>query len=307
MRSIFFSPMLAASVPEGADLNSLPYPLFASFKLDGVRATKQGALLSRNQEPIPNKHTQQVFKKLPDGFDGELGVGDPTAPDFFRKTMSAVMTASGKPDVTYYIFGKYDCSYTFEQRQRLIQDWFRMYRGSVANIRIVEQVLVRNKFELLAFEKRALELGYEGVMLAKPDGIYKQGGDHPRSTYREFYLVKLKRFLDGEATILSVDELMINENEKLAGKMRKRTLKENLMHGNMLGALTVCDLVTGAEFNVGSGFDNVTRTKLWKAWKRDPVSLIGKIIKYKYFPTGSKDKPRFPTFIGFRDRRDMSI
>ena len=37
----------------------------------------------------------------------------------------------------------------------------------------------------------------------------------------------------------------------------------------------------------------------------NPELILGKIIKYKHFPKGVKDKPRFPTFKTFRDKADM--
>ncbi len=33
---------------------------------------------------------------------------------------------------------------------------------------------------------------------------------------------------------------------------------------------------------------------------------FGKIIKYKAQKVGEKNAPRFPSFVGFRDERDMS-
>jgi DNA ligase-1 len=44
------------------------------------------------------------------------------------------------------------------------------------------------------------------------------------------------------------------------------------------------------------------RREVWK----DPDAYIGKIIKYKYQAIGSKDAPRIPIFLGFRDERDMT-
>ena len=43
------------------------------------------------------------------------------------------------------------------------------------------------------------------------------------------------------------------------------------------------------------------RVELWK----DRANLVGKFIKYKFFPSGSKDRPRFPVWLGFRDKIDM--
>ena len=80
-----FKPMLACDcVP----VEELVFPLIASPKLDGVRCiiTAEGAL-SRTLKPIPNVNVQQLLEGLPIGLDGELMVGEPTAPDVYRKTV----------------------------------------------------------------------------------------------------------------------------------------------------------------------------------------------------------------------------
>ena len=61
------------------------------------------------------------------------------------------------------------------------------------------------------------------------------------------------------------------------------------------------DLESGVEFQVGSGFDAAQRKDFWS--RRE--TLRGKIIKYKSFKIGVKDKPRHPIFLGFRDKADM--
>lgn len=38
----------------------------------------------------------------------------------------------------------------------------------------------------------------------------------------------------------------------------------------------------------------------------DRQALIGKTVKFKYQAIGTKDKPRIPVFLGWRDARDMS-
>jgi DNA ligase-1 len=63
----------------------------------------------------------------------------------------------------------------------------------------------------------------------------------------------------------------------------------------------VKDLKTGVEFDIGTGFTESQRQLLWAQGD----NLMGKIVKYKSQPTGVKDKPRFPVFLGFRDKVDM--
>jgi DNA ligase-1 len=74
-----------------------------------------------------------------------------------------------------------------------------------------------------------------------------------------------------------------------------------LVPTGVLGGFNVRDLKTGVEFSVGSGFTADMKAEYWQV--RD--NLIGTLIKYKFFPSGGKDKPRHPIFLGFRDRRDV--
>src|SRR5271165_5455497 len=97
-----FRPMLAAKT-EG---RNLIYPLYASPKLDGVRAiVRHGQVVSRTLKPIPNRAVQRMFGlEALEGLDGELIVGESTAPDVYRRTVSAVMTEDAVPDVIFYAF-----------------------------------------------------------------------------------------------------------------------------------------------------------------------------------------------------------
>ena len=66
-----------------------------------------------------------------------------------------------------------------------------------------------------------------------------------------------------------------------------------------MGALLVRDLTTGVEFQIGTGFDAADRAEFWEQ------DMRGKIVKYKSFSIGVKDKPRFPSFLGLRSEIDL--
>ena len=113
-----------------------------------------------------------------------------------------------------------------------------------------------------------------------------------------------KRFLDSEAEIVGFVELMRNKNEATINKMgymERSSHMENKVPGGCLGAFQVKDITYGYEFEIGTGFTEADRIAFWKQ-KR---SLLGRVVKYKYFPIGMKDLPRHPVFLGFRDPRDM--
>lgn len=297
-------PMLAADL-EG-ETAELPYPLLGSYKVDGVRALIwEGCLLSRSLKGIPNMYVrQQLGDEALEGLDGELVVGAPYE-DPFRRTVSAVMSYAEEPDFMFYVFD-WLCapSAAYELRLDRLR---RIVERANARVEVLPQRWLANESEVLAFEEEALELGYEGVILRCPKAPYKYG----RSTVREAGMLKLKRFTDAEALVLSVDEQMQNTNvleKDNLGHAKRSTKKEGMVGKDTLGALWVVGVngpYKDKRFSVGTGFDDALRQRLWREHHAGK-SVTGQIVKYKYFPSGSKDAPRFPVFLGFRDKGDMS-
>lgn len=284
-------PMLAVDC---GPIEELTFPLIASPKLDGVRAIiSKGGVLARSLKPIPNQNVQELLCGLPVGLDGELLAGDPTAPDVYRKTVSMVMS-DDKPtdDLLYWVFDFQD-GHPFEERQAKVQ-----YAAGSLFVRAVPQVTAWTLDDLLQLEAKWIGAGYEGVILRKPGSPYKHG----RSTRKEGYLLKLKRFVDGEAEVIGVTELMHNANEAKTnelGRTARSHKKAGMVPTGTMGTLVVRDTKTGVEFEIGTGFTAEERADFWK-W---PPTC--KIAKYKHFPSGAKDKPRHPVFLGWRDRRDI--
>jgi len=276
--------------------------MYASPKLDGIRCMIQnGVALSRSLKPIRNKYIQNILggMELFNGLDGELIVGDPTAHDVCRTTTSNVMRSTGMPDFIFWIFDLFDSSYTYSSRQ------YEIYNidptGIQPHIKVLKSVSVFNINEMHRYEQFCLDQGYEGIILRDPNSGYKHG----RSTAKEGGLLKVKRFEDGEAGVLAVEEQMHNGNEATTnelGRTQRSSHKENKVPMGTLGALVCKDSVTGIQFNIGTGFTDEVRQQLW--WSRD--RLIGQTIKYKSFKIGVKDAPRHPVFLGMRDVDDMS-
>lgn len=269
--------------------------LYGSPKLDGIRATVQnGVVYSRSLKPIKSKFVQdELGHGVLEGVDGELIVGSPTAHDVYRQTTSGIMAADKTPDFTFYVFD--NCltqNLPFSQRNQLTLNYMS------PRLKILEQHPLRTMEEINIYEQHCLDLGYEGIILKRPDGKYKHG----RSTAKQGILLKVKRFTDGEAEIIGMEELMHNGNEKTTnelGRSQRSSHQENKVGLGSMGALICRDLVTGIEFNIGTGFDAATRQHFWD------VDYINQIVKYKSFDIGVKDKPRHPVFLGMRDKTDM--
>ena len=287
-----FKPTLAVA----ADFSKIRYPVYASPKLDGIRASVVNSLaLTRSLKRIPNPHVNTNLSKLLfNGLDGELIVGEPTSKTVYRDTVSSVMRMTGQPEFSYYVFDNHMAPGAFESRlEKLVYD---MPQYPIW-VRFLEQRIVHTEATLLHYEAEQLEKGYEGLIIGRMSVPYEFG----RSTVGEGYMLKVKRFVDGEAEIIRTEEEMFNGNEAQTnelGRTKRSTAKDGLVGKGTMGALVVRDLVTGIEFNIGTGFDAADRAAdIWQC---------GRIVKYKHFPIGSKDKPRHPVFLGFRDARDMS-
>lgn len=296
-----FKPMLAAE----ADLDNLMYPLLASPKLDGIRAlVKDRQLLSRKLKQIPNKKLHDLLARpLLDGFDGELICGSPWSKTVYRDTVSAVMSHDGDvSNVRFYVFDLHDAPYGYRER------WHELMRLAdklqAMPVDVLESALIEDRSQLVSYESAALEKGFEGLILRKPDAPYKYG----RSTVNEGYLLKLKRFEDSEAEVIGVEEEMFNGNPAETnelGRTKRSTAAAGLIGKGTMGALLVRDLKTRVEFSIGTGFTAQDRVSWWAWFQKQGPRTPKPIVKYKFFPVGVKDKPRHPVYLGLRDKRDL--
>lgn len=271
------------------DVDKINYPVLVSPKLDGIRAlTTSLGVVSRSNKPIRNTHVQSILQYLPSGLDGELMAGD------FQNTTSVIMSSSGGKGFVYWIFDYVETSlfepftYRLENLKNTIKE--------TSHIKLVPHKTVNSPEELLKAEEEYLSQGYEGLMLRDPQGPYKCG----RSTTKEGILLRMKRFTDSEAIITGFVELMRNKNQEKMdshGNLYKPTVKDNLVPGGTLGKFLVKDIKSGAEFGLGSGLNDAQRREVWS----NQSKFLGKLVKYKYQAHGSKNVPRLPIFLGFRE------
>jgi len=281
-----FRPMLAAS--KTPDLKSLKYPLLASPKLDGIRCiVADGVPFSRNMKRIPNLYIQQMIMKLEQhGLDGELMIGSTSklGDVGFEAVASGIMSIQGTPNFYLNVFDNFDLDmYGFWDRYRKTCALVEALDSPF--VRMVTHKLIQNAEELQKFWDECLVKGYEGAMVRSLNGPYKRG----RSTVKQGYLIKLKCWLDDEATIIGFEELMRNED---AGNSKK---EENLVPAGTLGALVV--QWRGLTFKVGSGFNDEMRHKIWQSKEK----YQGALVTFKYQELTAYDKPRFPIFKTIRE------
>lgn len=291
-----FRPMLAVTCE---DLTKVNYPVILSEKLDGLRASiHNGIVMSRSMKPIPSAAVQAKFGKPEyEGYDGEIIYGDKSAKDVFNKSTRACMTHEFPKEfdincLHFYVFD------VIGEEPYAIR--YAMMEPDVKNnVHRLWSTYVNSPEEVAKYESEFLEQGAEGVILRSPTGKYKQG----RSTLKEGILLKVKRFTDEEATVVGFEEKMHNANEATIGELgqtKRSSHQEHMVPCNTLGALVVSSEKWG-EFKIGTGFDDELRQEIWN----NKGVVLGKLVKFKYFEAGVKDKPRFPVFLGWRSELDV--
>jgi len=277
------------------------FPCLATPKIDGIRCLKiKGRALSRSFKPIPNLYVRDLIEKnLPDGVDGELVLRYGK----FNNCQSAFMSRSGEPDFIYKIFDYVQDTIRkpYEFRVRDLETLYDL-RFRRRFIGILYPAKLYNQQQLKEYEDLMLGYGYEGVCMRTPESPYKCG----RSTYREGYLIALKRFKRSEAMLTGFEPMYQNLNPAEAdefGNTKRASNWENKIQLSTLGVMLATDCNNGKQIRLGTG-QGLTLELRKKIWNNQD-KYLGKIITYQYQSHGMKDLPRILSFIGFRDPRDL--
>lgn len=288
-----------------ADKNKIKYPCRYSKKLDGIRCIfKDGKMLTRSLKPITSETLQKRFQWLKDFtsdgkiiFDGEFychGMEFSEISHFVRKSDAEI-----PKDLCFHCFdivcdSEYDVP--FNERMKILTK-FVVNVEKFDDIKIVQQIPLENTGDLETAFNKALKEEYEGLIIRSINSPYKCG----RSTVNEGYLLKVKPFLSFDAEIIEVIERMENLNESKTnelGRSFKRDTKDDKRGTGIASVFRV--MYKDKELGVTITGDEEFRTEIWK----NRESYIGKMIEYKAMLVGSKDVPRHPNFMRFREDRE---
>lgn len=311
-RMVYNRAMLATDL----NLEKLRYPVYCMPKIDGVRALNlNGTIMPRSFKGFRNKLINERYSNTDFiGLDGEFVMGSPVDSDCCRNTTSHTSSVDGGcPD--WYLFD-YVTSFTYDlpyySRLNYLRERYNKLKNKYPFLHLVENKLIYEEKDLIEYEEEVLYRGYEGLIVRNAYSTYKFG----RSTVNDQSLLRLKRFQDGEAVIVSLIEARANNNPSYInenGLSERSTRKEYIVPKDTLGSFE-CELLSPiklAEKTLNKGdLITVSAGKLNKKERKyifdNPDNYIGKIVKFKYFASGSKDSVRFPTFQSFRAEEDMS-
>lgn len=291
-------------------------------KIDGCRMyNPEGVAMARTMKLHRNRHVTAMFSNLMYmGFDGEAAAEHECNPDLCRITSSAMGTADGEPFVLWHIFDFVtDETHALPYHMRYAAAKHRISElqatGQGLQLRLVPYIVCHSLAEIEAADAKYVEMGYEGSCVWDPSIVHKEGDSS--ATHRG--CVRIKGFVHGEAKILEIIEGDHNGNVAQVnelGRSFRTSHQENKTPNGMLGAFKMEQLedlydennknrlliAKGEVFMCAPGLLDHTQRK---EALLNPHLYLNKIGKYKFFPKGIKDKPRFPQFDSVRSPEDL--
>lgn len=308
-------PMLAEDWVE----EKVVFPVGVQPKIDGVRGVNMmGTFTGRSLKQHANRYTTKFFSHSALArLDGEVAAESEVHPDLCRITTSALNTIEGEPYTLWHLFDAIVPGVPFQERHASLLPLVEQLNADPAThhiaqrLRVVPLRVAHSMEELIAMDDEHLDLGYEGTIFRKLNGVYKYG----RSTPREGLLMRIKRFIEEDAIVLGIEEGQTNLNEAKRnelGYIDRSTHAAGMVPNGMVGAMR-CALVrdvvyrgellfkAGQEITVGAGCMTHQQRRHYFI---NQTELLGKTIKFKTFPIGTKDKPRFPIFQSLRSDAD---
>lgn len=259
-------------------MRKLPGVIRIEPKLDGIRClavVKNGAceIFARSGKQITNfdKTIGKDLSSLPDGvYDGEIMDED------FVALMRQVHRKEGT-NVSNSYLALFDLVSLDEWDKRVGKEALSFRRERLESylsgkefkyLRLVDQRIIEKTSENIdRHHTQYVRQGYEGAMIKNPVLPYSFG--------RSDAVIKVKSFLDVDLTVVGFKE----------GTGR---------HAGKLGSILV--EFQGVEVNVGSGFEDDMRSRVWK----NKDSYIGMTAEVRYQEVTPDGSLRFPTFVCWR-------
>lgn len=300
-------PLSVGSDKSHLNVDNLIFPFLVSRKLDGIRAcVNRGELLSNSFTAIPSKLAQERFGYL-EAFDGELIYGDPTNPECYNLTSSAVRSFNfpehlDPDELRFYVFDRRIMHVGAQQRLEQLKKDVEALKNP--HLIYVEQTMVHSFDELEAVYHQYLEEGYEGLIGKRPGLPYRKS----RAGKTDQSMIRMKPFGTEffEAQIIGYTCAFENQNTAFLdalGNTKRSSSKEGKVPLDMLGSFQVRDCKSGIEFDLPAS--SMTHAERYAIWKNID-NTIGKYVRYTCMTYGTKVKPRMPSFRGFRDTFDFN-
>ena len=299
---------------EVVDTKDMRFPLIASHKMDGCRMLfHKGKLQTRSGKPVVNTRIHDKYawlktltKTLGITLDGEF-----YSHELPRNEINSYFMSQDKELEDHLEFWCFDYlddgEDTFETRHiKMIKFCSRN------NIKYPESFYLRDSNQADLCMVKALENGYEGLILLSPTSLYKHG----RITVKSGDGFKVKPYQTFDSKIVGVvqatevdpdapkkvNELGYSETSKKKGdRIPVEKAAAFIVDWVFNEQQTAVKEAWKKQVKVTLAMTDEEKEEVWK--NRD--SYLGKMIEWKGMAHGMKDVPSHPVMLRFREDLDQ--
>jgi DNA ligase-1 len=312
---------------EDAILEQQRFPCWEEPKIDGVRAMNvTGRLVGRSFDEFKGYMISDFFSRPGFlSFDGEMTLGeDPKAMALCSSTTGAMgriyeegnkkKLLTQMADIHWWVFDDLSQPHLpYADRYDILDKRVRALGHH--RVHLVPFTICKNMTELKAALARNANDNYEGTITRNPNAPIKEG----RATLKGQEIWRFKPWADAEILVTGITEGNINANEakkNTLGRTERSSSAAGLIPNGQVGSIQgtlVADFYDpisgrllfkkGLEVTVGSGEMTVQKAE---HYFKNPGEIVGHLVKFKHMTHGTKDQPRFPTYISHRLKEDMS-
>jgi len=256
-------PEHAIQLAKPIDWKRVKYPVWASVKLDGLRAVfKDGKFFSRKGHVLQGLTAlAAVCQEFAQGFtlDGELIIPG----EHFNEASGQLRSFNETPDAVYGVFDVVDFNQCFLWRYNKLTDLHLAYKDNPPyRILPVLHKLFYTREEVEAYYEKSRVNGYEGLVVKNSDGMYENA--------RTWAWMKMKNTETADC--------------KVTGIFPGQGKYEGLVGGIYVD-------YNGTRVGVGSGLTDFQRN----IWADSPEEIIGSVVEIAFqevTPDGSLRHPR---------------
>lgn len=293
--------------------------LIVMTKYDGVRCLVQnGIVKGKSLLPIPNKNIQALYgKEEYEGKEFEIIVTDANGNydpvNSCRQTTAFINMHNKKEHHKCILIDNFHLA-EFPFKDRLAS--LELFAQNNTQFELPDYIEATTIEEVLQYEAGLLKNDHEGVVIRNPALTYKEG-----KSSEEGEFLRIKRFISEEAIILYVETAYAPNPEPREDRLFDDDGDEYFYRAKVPKAEIgkfFCKLVKnirdpwsgrliakkGSHCVVATG--NMSKAEKVRLYL-EKDNLKGMMIRFKAFPKGSKDKPRFATFQNFVPTFDSPI
>lgn len=280
----------------------MTYPLIVSTKFDGVRVCiKEGQVFSRALKPVPNKYFRYYFREVIQHTKVHPNIVIDAEFYHDNKTHGEIVSAfrtEDYPDLEGFrliLFDIVDLD-NLEEIYSVRQLELMRIAYKYPHCELIPSYRANFPGDVELLYNKAIEEGYEGLVLNKPSAYYKFG----RITAKSGDGYKMKPLETYDSKIIGIEQATIVDPKALKKTNELGMSETSKKKGDRVPIPMARSFIVeweGKELLVPIAESDEQKEYIWN----HQDEYIGRWVEWAGMPYGMKDSPRFPRTVRMRE------